>query len=163
MSELDKAISEESVQMAKNLGERTLDQQANAIQEKGRAAIELIKVNLLVASLVLAILEFGTSSNQIPKASFVAVALGALAISIVLLVTARFTTSAMHWLNSDGLSRIKSDANTANLEAISDAYIAWAEENNKRMKKMDRLIVVSILLTAYSLGMMIGGVYIIAG
>lgn len=163
MSKLEEATSDESVQLTKNLSERTLDQQANAIRENGQASIELIKVNLLVASLILAILEFGSSSNQFQRDTFVAVSFGALAISIGILTITRFTTSATHWFDSEGLSVIQSDDDSVEVEVISDAYIEWVKENHNRMQKMERRMAISVLLTVFSLGTIIGSVYLLVG
>lgn len=155
MGKAQSSTSENSVELVKELGERTLDHQVDAIREKGHTAIELVKVNLLLATIVIAILKFGTNvANSLDDPQHILITIFPLIFAILFAMLARFYSESTYGLNDRGLSAIQSN-DEVNIKHISEGYIDWANKNQRRIKWANQLIAISVFLTTFSLGILL--------
>lgn len=138
----------ESLERAKELGERTLDQQVATVREKGKMAIELIKINLLIASVIFGILKLnGSVLLSSDDVQGFLLAYLPLLISIIILIFVRMISNSTYGLGSNGIDTFRELEEEKGLEGLVEAYVHFISGNEVKIKRLNYLLVVSVLIT----------------
>ncbi|WP_135826430.1 hypothetical protein [Halorussus ruber] len=111
-------------------------------------AIELIKINLLMASVIFEVIKL---NGSVPLSSgdiqgFL-VAYFPLLFSIIILIFARTISNSTHGLNSDGIEIFRKLEEQKGLEGLVEAYLHFISENETKIKRLNYLLLASVLLS----------------
>lgn len=130
---------------------RHLDHQIGLIQEQSFEALEVVKINLLILSVLIAATQL---SNSVLGSVVFLVASIPLVLSIMVAILGYLRANPIIGLDRDGIYDLVEEDSIDDL--LPRVYAEWIEKNHKKSTWNHRLIWLSLSLTAVSLGAVSG-------